>query len=85
MNETKAAPLLRDLSVLNYANGFTSWHYRAPKSHEPKDVLAEGYFAPFADLITEGDKVIISGPAFAMEGFFFNKGPAIRFVLATTA
>ena len=51
---------LRNLSVLAYANGFTLWHYKAGN-----DNLAQaanpGYFADAADLLTEGDMVMLSG------------------------
>ena len=50
---------LRNLSVLAYANGFTLWHYKAGN-----DNLAEaanpGYFADAADLMAEGDMVMLS-------------------------
>lgn len=51
---------LRNLSVLAYANGFTLWHYKAGN-----DNLAQaanpGYFADAADLLTEGDMVMLTG------------------------
>lgn len=50
---------LRNLSVLAYANGFTLWHYKAGN-----DNLAvaggAGYFADAADLMAEGDMVMLS-------------------------
>nr|WP_295738431.1 hypothetical protein [uncultured Acidocella sp.] len=51
---------LRNLSVLAYANGFTLWHYKAGNEN-----LAEagkpGFFADAADLMAEGDMVMLSG------------------------
>ena len=50
---------LRNLSVLAYANGFTLWHYKSGA-----DKLAQtdqaGYFADAADLLTQGDMVMLS-------------------------
>jgi len=53
---------LRNLSVLAYANGFTLWHYKADA-----DTLTHanttGYFSDAADLMAEGDMVMLTGPA----------------------
>ena len=50
---------IRNLSVLSYSQGFTSWHYRV---HGPlADALVEGFFNPAADMMTQGDMVIVSG------------------------
>jgi hypothetical protein len=52
---------LRSLSVLAYAQGFTLWHYRSAA-----DALAvvgqAGFFDPAADLMTQGDMVLMSAP-----------------------
>ncbi len=57
---------LRSLSVLNYANGFTSWHYAAQDLDEALD--AE-FFNPASDLIACGDKITISTPTRGAERF----------------
>ena len=47
--------VIRNLSVLAYANGFTLWHYKAgrdPLSH----VQTVDFFADAADMLSEGDK-----------------------------
>ncbi len=60
---------IRNLSVLAYAQGFTLWHYRAnlptlagslvpPASAE--EVLAPGFFDPAADMLAQGDMVLVS-------------------------
>ena len=50
---------LRDLSVLNYANGYTHWHYKS-SSDSFEQTTARGYFAPASDLVADGDLVTIS-------------------------
>jgi hypothetical protein len=47
---------MRDLSVLNYANGFTGWHYKA------RDIQAPGFFDDAADIMKIGDHVAVSSP-----------------------
>lgn len=42
------------LSVLNYANHFTMWHYKT--RHET--ILCPGYFDPVADILRENDMII---------------------------
>jgi hypothetical protein len=50
---------LRNLCVLAYANGFTLWHYKA--GPDPlDDVAGQGFFADAADMLTEGDMIMIS-------------------------
>jgi hypothetical protein len=50
---------LRTLSVLAYANGFTLWHYKAT-SDKLTQTSKTGYFADAADLLAEGDMVMLS-------------------------
>jgi hypothetical protein len=50
---------IRNLSVLAYANGFTLWHYKAPKERLDA-VAAANYFADAADMLSVGDLVMIS-------------------------
>lgn len=44
---------IRDLSVLNYANGYTTWHYKAGND-AAKEVAR--------DMFASGDGIIVSGP-----------------------
>lgn len=65
--------ILRNLSVLAYANGFTLWHYRAGDG--ALDVLGDvGFFGPAADLIAPGDIVMASGAAGARMGAIARRG-----------
>lgn len=48
----------KDLSVLAYANGFTSWHYITADA--PTDLIAPGYFNGAADLMRAGDLLTIN-------------------------
>lgn len=50
---------LRNLSVLAYANGFTLWHYKAGNDNLSESAHP-GYFADAADLMAEGDMVMVS-------------------------
>ena len=49
---------IRNLSVLSYAQGFTSWHYRHKGALA--EVLAPGFFNPAADMLADGDMMMIS-------------------------
>lgn len=53
-----AAFAIRNLSVLNYAQGFTMWHYR--HAGTLKEVVARGFFNPAAGMIEPGDMIAIS-------------------------
>ncbi len=48
---------LRNLSVLGYANGFTLWHYKAGALAPARET---GFFADAADLMAEGDMVMLT-------------------------
>ncbi len=53
---------VRELSVLAYANGFTLWHYKAGATGL-SSVAEPGFFGPAADLLADGDMVLVSSPA----------------------
>ena len=57
---------IRNLSVLAYANGFTLWHYKAGKDRL-NHIEEVDFFADAADMLAEGDMMIVSasdgGPA----------------------
>lgn len=48
----------RNLSVLAYAQGFTLWHYRAESGVE--DACSANYFDEAADLLAQGDMMLVS-------------------------
>ena len=52
--------MIRDLSVLAYANGFTLWHYKAG-SDSLANVACDDYFAEASDMMATGDMILISG------------------------
>jgi hypothetical protein len=52
---------IRNLSVLAYANGFTLWHYKSG-SDRLQSVAARDFFADAADMLTQGDLMMISAP-----------------------
>ncbi len=49
---------IRNLSVLGYCNGFTSWHYRSADTIE--EISASEYFAEAGDMITLGDQITVN-------------------------
>lgn len=64
--------ILRNMSVLMYANGFTHWHYR----HDGNlaDVLSNHFFADAADLIKQQDRVTICAADGNAEAVFWGEG-----------
>jgi hypothetical protein len=50
---------IRNLSVLAYANGFTLWHYKSG-TDRLQSVTARDFFADAADMLTQGDLMMIS-------------------------
>ena len=54
--------IVRNLSVLAYANGFTLWHYKTGD-----DALAvvgrAGYFDDAVDMLASGDMLLVTAPA----------------------
>ena len=50
---------IRNLSVLADANGFTLWHYKAGRD-ELEHVEAPDFFADAADMLAEGDMMMVS-------------------------
>lgn len=50
----------RGLSVLAYANGFTLWHYRAPKGHLSYDTINSQYFNSQHDMLRSGDMIYVT-------------------------
>lgn len=60
---------IRNLSVLNYAQGFTSWHYKAG-DNTIADCSATDFFNDAQDILAVGDFLHISAA----------DGGAIRFI-----
>ena len=52
--------IIRNFAVLNYANGQTLWHYKAGIDLICQ-TMADGYFHNAADMIADGDVLIIKG------------------------
>lgn len=60
MSQTQTTPFaIRNLSVLSYAAGFTSWHYKAGIG-TLADIQQPGFFNDAADMIAPGDHMDIS-------------------------
>jgi hypothetical protein len=67
--ENAMAFAIRNLSVLAYAQGFTLWHYRANvptlastlvPAASAEEVAAPGFFDPAADMLAQGDMLLVS-------------------------
>jgi len=50
---------IRNLSVLAYANGFTLWHYRAPKD-KLREVGSNNYFGDACNMAAAGDFIMVT-------------------------
>lgn len=50
---------MRNLSVLNYANGFTLWHYKGTNL-ALSTMLEPGFFNDAIDMFAPGDTIIIT-------------------------
>lgn len=51
--------IIRNLSVLAYAQGFTLWHYKAP-ARRIEEVCAPEYFEDANDMLAAGDMLLVS-------------------------
>ena len=78
--EHPADSILRRLSVMTYANGYTHWHYKAHAADTVEAITAPGFFADLEHLVADADTVMISCPRFAFQGVFF-RGETIRVAL----
>lgn len=67
---------LRQLSVLNYANGYTSWHYK-PVGTSVLSVFAPGFFRDATELLAAGDLVVVSSAEGGKIGFVSGYGDSI--------
>ena len=64
----------RNMSILAYANGFTLWHYKAPKITRA-EIMNANYFGDAADMLSEGDMVLVSAKDGAFIVFCALAGP----------
>ena len=48
----------KNLSVLQYANGYTGWHYTTTDTAE--DVDSVGYFNDASDMLKAGDTIMLN-------------------------
>ena len=64
---------IRNLSVLSYAQGFTSWHYRAPEENL-EEILKTNFFLDAIDMLHHGDLITIScRDGVALRGVYNNR------------
>lgn len=50
---------IRNLSVLQYANGFTLWHYKSGNDNLA-DTSSGSYFNDASDMLMAGDMIMLS-------------------------
>lgn len=47
------------MSVINYANGWTMWHYDAQKETDPDAPKQDDFFTPLKTLGATGDLIVV--------------------------
>jgi len=52
---------VRDLSALQYANGFTMWHYKHGAA-TLGECQTDGFFNDAGEMMAVGDAILITGP-----------------------
>ena len=67
---------IRNLSVLNYAQGFTSWHYKAG-DNTIVDCHTTGFFNDAQDMLAVGDFLYISAANGGAIRFFKTISPNV--------
>jgi hypothetical protein len=67
---------ISNLSTLEFARGFTFWHYRAV-TETLEMLVAPGYFDAAQDMFKLGDYVIISSSSWGTTGFITAVHPHI--------
>lgn len=67
---------IRNLSALEFARGFTFWHYHAV-ADTPEMLAAPGYFDAAQDMFQPGDFIIVSGASWGITGFITAVYPHI--------
>lgn len=71
--------VIRNLSVLAYAQGFTLWHYKAGAA--PLATLdVTGFFDDAADMFAPGDMVMLSGSGGGQMRVVAQAAPQVRLV-----
>jgi hypothetical protein len=76
IQEPPMAFVIRNLSVLAYAQGFTLWHYKAAAPLAGLD--APGYFDAAADMFAPGDMVLLSGSQGGQMRVVAQAAPSVR-------
>lgn len=54
--------IIRNLSILAYANGHTHWHYKMPPALTADAVQEPRHFAEAGDMLAPGDVITATGP-----------------------
>ena len=70
--------VIRNLSVLAYAQGFTLWHYKAAAPLAGLD--APGFFDEAADMFAPGDMLLLSGSQGGQMRVVAQAAPGVRLV-----
>ena len=68
--------VIRNLSVLAYAQGFTLWHYKTTEALTRLDV--PGYFDGAADMLATGDILLLTGGGDGRMRVVAQAAPCVR-------
>jgi hypothetical protein len=66
---------MRNLSVLNYAQGFTLWVYK--HSEDISQILQPGFFNSASDMMATGDVLMISARDGGAQRFVSHSGGGV--------
>jgi hypothetical protein len=71
---------IRNLGVLNYAQGFTLWIYKSG-DRALSEVLADGYFTDMVEMLAPGDHIHVAGMRGGALLHVASVAPVVRTVL----
>jgi hypothetical protein len=77
VQEQPMAFVIRNLSVLAYAQGFTLWHYKAGAA-PLASLEAPGFFDDAADMLAPGDMMMLSGSGGGQMRVVAQAAPTVR-------
>jgi hypothetical protein len=75
---------VRDLSVLQFANGFTLWSYKAGDTLL-SSITAPGFFNEARDMLRPGDHIHVSGIRGGAVLYVVSSGDTIRVLVMCAA
>lgn len=70
---------IRNITVLNYGNGFTLWHYKCPT--DLLDCWTKGYFDSASGMLADRDMMLISAKDGGAQVYLSVDAGAVRLLL----